>query len=135
MLQVGPAVQAHAHERRFRHRLGEHGQAASEFSSVKRLGVYRPAFLGAAWTIGMIVGIVLAEVELHFGVRLEKVDHGTSIVEKSVHARFVEMVSRLVLDVGFRIFKRVVDARTRREWVSRHPQPSARSCGGAAERA
>jgi hypothetical protein len=35
------------------------------------------------------------------------------------------MVSRLVLDVGFCILQRVVDARTRRKWISRHPQPSA----------
>ena len=115
MLQVWSAVQAHAHERRFRHLLGERGQTASEFSSIKGLGVNRPAFLGAARMIGMIVGIVLAEVELHLGVRLEKVDHGAGIVEKSVHARFVEMVSRLVLDVDFRTLKRVVNARTRRE--------------------
>jgi hypothetical protein len=115
MLQVRSAVQAHAHERRFRHRLGERGEMVAEFSSVKGLGVDRPAFLGAAWMIGMIVGIVLAEVEPHLGVCLKKVDHGAGVVEKGGHTRLVEMVSRLVLDVGFRILKRVVNARTRRE--------------------
>ena len=87
----------------------------SELSSVKGLRVNRAAFFGAARMIGVIVGIVLAEVEFYLGMRLEKIDHGAGIVEKRVHARLVEMVSRRVLDVGLCIIKRVVDAGTRRQ--------------------
>ena len=72
MLQVGAAVQAHAHERRFPHRPRERGQMASELSSIKRRRMDRSAFLGAAGMIGMIVGIVLAEGEFDLGIRLEE---------------------------------------------------------------
>ena len=69
----------------------------------------RSAFLGAAGMIGMIVGIVLAEAELDLGVRFEKADHRAGVRQKRPDARFVEVVSGLVLDVGSRLLERVLD--------------------------
>src|SRR6187431_977566 len=133
MLQVGPAVQAHAHERRLPHRLRQRSQMASELASVKGLGMNRSALLGAAWMIGVIVRVIFAEVEFYLGVRLEEADHGAGVLQERGNARFVEMVSRLMRDIGFRIFKRVVDAGARCERIARYPQPSSRSCGGSAK--
>ena len=46
------------------------GQMAAELSSVERQRMDRPALLGAAGMIGMIVRIVLAEGEFDLGIRL-----------------------------------------------------------------
>ncbi len=82
----------------------------SELSSVERLRVNRAAFLGAAGMIGVIVGIVLAEIEFYLGMRLEEVDHRAGVFKKRIHPRFVEMISCRVLDVGLCIVERVIDA-------------------------
>ena len=64
MLEVGAAVQAHAHERRFPHRPGERSQTGPDFSSIERKRMDRSAFLGATGMIGMIVGIFLPKLNL-----------------------------------------------------------------------
>ena len=93
----------------FPHRLGERSQTGPEFSSIERKRMDRSTFLGATGMIGMIVGIVLAEAELDLGVRFEEADHRAGVRQKRADARFVEVVSGFVLDVGSRLLEQVLD--------------------------
>ena len=133
MLQIRAAVQSHAHERQFPHRLRQHGQISAELAAVERQRMDRPAFLDAAGMIGMIVRVVLAEGEFYFGIRLEKAHHRAGIFEKRADAAGIEVIARLVPDVSCRPLDGVVDAGPPRERIARHPEPSARSRGSAAE--
>src|SRR5262245_29426241 len=93
----------------------------------------RAALLDAAGVIGMIVGIILAERELHLGIFFEEAHHRTGVLQERADAAGIEVVSRLVPDIGCRLLERVFDAGSLGERIARHPEPSARSRGGAAE--
>ena len=71
-------------------------RSAPSFASVKRQRMDRPALLRAAGMIGMIIGIVVAQGELHLVVFLEEAVHCAGIVQERVDPPCVEMVSGLV---------------------------------------
>jgi hypothetical protein len=82
MLQIRPAVQPHAHERRFPHRLGQPGEVSAKSASIEWKRVNRAALLDATGMIGMIIRIVLAEGELHLGIFFEEAHHRAGILQE-----------------------------------------------------
>jgi hypothetical protein len=133
MLEIGAAVQPHAHEGRFPHRLRQPCEISAQLAAVERKRMDRAALLDAAGVIGVIVRVVLAERELHLGIGLEEAHHGAGVLQKRRDAACIEMVSRFVPDIGRRILDRVFDTGAGSKRVARHPEPSSRSRGGAAE--
>jgi hypothetical protein len=81
----------------------------------------------------VIIGKHRGHVELDAGVAGEEVDRLRPILEESVHALLVEVGSGLVLEVGLRRARRLLDALLGGEPGPRDPQPAAGARGGAAE--
>ena len=126
-------AQHHAEHGQFRQRRAEMLDVIAEFAAVERTRHHRAAALRAAWRFRVIVGEGQRHIEAQRGLRGEEIHRLGAGGEKGIDARGVEVVARLVAQIGAGGVRGLADAPGARQRGAGNPQPAAGAGRGAAE--
>ena len=126
-----PGAEHHSEYGELGQRRGELLDALAQLAAIERARDHGAAALLSAGCLRVIVGEHRGHVELHAGVAGEEVDRLRPVLEESIDALLVEVGGGLVLEVGLRRARRLLDALLGGEPCPGDPQPAAGARGSA----